>query len=77
VPSPDNVIDPVCGMKFDKTRAPFQREHNGETFYLCSTECAQKFDIDGEAYVATARLSLPGWGQTPHPESVVKQFRQQ
>jgi len=76
VSSSDDVIDPVCGMKFDKKRAPFEREHSGQTFYLCSAECAKKFDVDGEAYVATARLSLPGWGQTPHPDRVVKQFRQ-
>ena len=73
--SSDEVIDPVCGMSFDKNHAPFERVHDEQTFYLCSKECAKKFDADGEAYVATARLRLPGWGRTPHPESVIKQFR--
>jgi YHS domain-containing protein len=71
----DNVIDPVCGMTIIRTEAPHQREHGGSTYYLCSTECAKRFDTDGDAYATTAKLNLPGWGQTPHPEHVVKQFR--
>jgi YHS domain-containing protein len=73
--STDEVIDPVCGMTFRKALAPLVREHGGETFYLCSVECGAKFDGDADAYVAASRLALPGWGQTPHPENVVKQFR--
>ena len=73
--SDDKVIDPVCGMTLARVQAPFSREHTGTTYYLCSVECVGKFDQDGEAYVATARLQLPGWGETPHPESVVEQFR--
>jgi YHS domain-containing protein len=71
----DNVIDPVCGMTIVSTEAPHQREHGGSTYYLCSTTCAKRFDTDGDAYATTAKLNLPGWGQTPHPEHVVKQFR--
>ncbi|NUO39754.1 MAG: YHS domain-containing protein [Gemmatimonadaceae bacterium] len=70
-----HVIDPVCGMTIRATQAPFSREHAGVTYYLCSVECRAKFDADGEAYIAASRLSLPGWGQTPHPESVTEQFR--
>jgi Cu+-exporting ATPase len=72
----EQVIDPVCGMTIEKNRAPFEREHSGQVFHLCSAACAKKFDSDGDAYATTARLNLPGWGSTPHPESVVKQFRQ-
>jgi len=71
----EHVIDPVCGMTITKTQAPFSRDHQTVTYYLCSKECAARFDADGEAYVATARLGLPGWGETPHPDSVVEQFR--
>ena len=71
----DTVIDPVCGMTILRTEAPHQREHSGSTFYLCSIECAKRFDTDGDAYATAAKLNLPGWGQTPHPENVVKQFR--
>jgi YHS domain-containing protein len=71
----DNVIDPVCGMTIVKAEAPHHRDHQGSTYYLCSLECAKRFDTDGDAYATTAKLNLPGWGQTPHPENVVKQFR--
>ncbi|HEY5022267.1 MAG TPA: hypothetical protein VII30_07240 [Gemmatimonadaceae bacterium] len=73
----ENVIDPVCGMTITTAIAPFMREHNGGIFHLCSLDCATKFDADADAYAAVARLNLPGWGLTPHPESVTKQFREQ
>jgi len=71
----DGVIDPVCGMTISRSRAPVIRAHGDATFYLCSVQCAAKFDADADAYAAVSRLDLPGWGQTPHPESVTKQFR--
>ena len=74
--SSEHAVDPVCGMTIPKVRAPFDRAHEGVIYYLCSAECAARFDADGDAYAATSKLELPGWGQTPHPESVVKQFRQ-
>ena len=73
--SNDEVIDPVCGMTITKAKAPFNVDHNGLAYYFCSTQCASSFDADADAYAAAAKLSLPGWGETPHPESVVKQFR--
>jgi YHS domain-containing protein len=73
--SSEDAIDPVCGMTIRKSAAPLEREHSGMIFYLCSAECGAKFDSDADAYVAASRLGLPGWGETPHPESVVKQFR--
>ena len=71
----ETVIDPVCGMTIARAQAPFTREHTTTIFYLCSKECASKFDADADAYAAVAGLQLPGWGLTPHPESVAKQFR--
>jgi YHS domain-containing protein len=71
----ETVVDPVCGMTIGRTQAPFTKEHGVSVYYLCSIECAKKFDADGDAYAAAAALQLPGWGMTPHPESVVKQFR--
>ena len=73
--SGDEVIDPVCGMTIMRAESPHQREHGGTMYYLCSTACAARFDSDGDAYAATARLNLPGWGKTPHPDEVKKQFR--
>ena len=62
-------------MTMPRHAAPLVREHAEETFYLCSAQCGAKFDADADAYVAAAKLNLPGWGSTPHPENVVKQFR--
>jgi YHS domain-containing protein len=53
----------------------FSAEHNGAAYYFCSAQCASSFNADADAYAAAAKLNLPGWGQTPAPESVVKQFR--
>ena len=69
------VIDPVCGMTISTSQAPHVREHSGATWYLCSIECCLKFDADAPAYIAAAALDLPGWGRTPHPDSVTEQFR--
>ena len=71
----EHVIDPVCGMIMPMQAAPLERTHGGKTFYLCSAQCAAKFDADADAYSAAAKLNLPGWGSTPHPENVVRQFR--
>ena len=74
--TPDReVVDPVCGMTITISQAPYARDHTGTTYHLCSIECCVKFDADGDAYAAVARLNLPGWGETPHPEDIVAQFR--
>ena len=71
----DTVIDPVCGMTITRAQAPCRREHDGATYHFCSIECALRFDADAPAYVAVARLDLPGWGLTPHPPAIVEHFR--
>ncbi|MBX3196200.1 MAG: heavy metal translocating P-type ATPase [Microbacteriaceae bacterium] len=48
--SPTLVTDPVCGMKIDPTTAAATREHDGTTFYFCSTGCADTFDADPHRY---------------------------
>jgi len=32
----EQVKDPVCGMKIDRTRTALQGEHKGKTFVRCS-----------------------------------------
>ncbi|MDQ2636210.1 MAG: heavy metal translocating P-type ATPase, partial [Actinomycetota bacterium] len=44
------VIDPVCGMKVDPKTAAATREHEGTTFWFCSTGCAETFDADEHRY---------------------------
>jgi uncharacterized membrane protein YraQ (UPF0718 family)/YHS domain-containing protein len=37
------VTDPVCGMKVDKEKA-LTAEHDGHTFYFCSSDCREQFN---------------------------------
>jgi YHS domain-containing protein len=72
-----DVIDPVCGMTISISQAPCKRLHADATYHFCSVECAWKFDADADAYVAAARLDLPGWGMTPPPPAIVERFLQE
>lgn len=38
--------DVVCGMKVDPKKAAATSEVNGQTYYFCSQECKDKFDLD-------------------------------
>ncbi len=49
------VTDPVCGMKVDPQNAAATREHQGETFYFCSDQCALTFDDNPDKYAASAQ----------------------
>ena len=69
--SRQEAIDPVCGMTI-ATQGALTREHERETYYLCSAICADRFDIDAAAYVAVSRLGLEGWGRTPTPGFLMK-----
>ena len=42
--------DPVCGMDVDEANAT-KVEHNGQTFYFCNDECAQKFKQSPDRYM--------------------------
>lgn len=42
--------DPVCGMEVTPETAAAQRDHMGQTFYFCSTQCADTFDADPHKY---------------------------
>jgi len=44
------VIDPVCGMTIDPTRAAGERRVRRTTVYMCSDICLERFDADPEAY---------------------------
>src|ERR1700731_4338224 len=46
------VKDPVCGMNVDSATAKLRLEHAGETYYFCCGQCAEKFNVDPEKYLA-------------------------
>src|SRR6185436_8384450 len=37
------ALDPVCGMTVDPNRAAGSYEHEGTTYYFCSTHCLHRF----------------------------------
>src|SRR6185503_13428724 len=47
---------PVCGMSVSAETAAGMAEHNGQTFYFCSTGCETKFKSDPDKYLQTRRL---------------------
>ena len=68
------AIDPVCGMTVDPVRAAGRVEHEGTTYYFCSTGCAAKFSADPKTYLAgrkepmgPAVISIGGLKRSAHP----------
>ena len=45
-----NHLDPVCGMRVDKTDAAGEYEHEGIMYYFDSDECMRKFYEHPEEY---------------------------
>ncbi|MFO0863267.1 MAG: heavy metal translocating P-type ATPase [Gemmataceae bacterium] len=44
-------IDPVCGMPVDPATAAGSVEHDGATYWFCSTSCVRKFRTDPDQYL--------------------------
>lgn len=44
--------DPVCGMQVEESEAAGQSEHQGRTYYFCSSGCKDKFDANPEDYTS-------------------------
>jgi Cu+-exporting ATPase len=44
------VIDPVCKMQIDETKAAGKSEYNGTTYYFCAPVCKKKFDANPQQY---------------------------
>jgi len=48
-----SAIDPVCGMTVEPARVAGKAEHDGRTFYFCSTHCRNKFVAAPATYIKT------------------------
>ncbi len=46
----NKVKDPVCGMEIRPEDAAATEEHEGRTFYFCSTTCHDTFVKDPHRY---------------------------
>ena len=51
--------DPVCGMEVDPASAKHRAEHDGETYYFCSSGCKSKFLVDPNHFLKSAAQSVP------------------
>ena len=47
----ESVIDPVCGMTVDPSRAAGKQKHGDETYYFCSRRCMVKFIADPDTFL--------------------------
>jgi Cu+-exporting ATPase len=45
------MIDPVCGMKVTEASAAAAWEHDGKTYYFCSTGCFDRFREDPDRFL--------------------------
>ncbi|MFQ5693079.1 MAG: YHS domain-containing protein [Nitrospinota bacterium] len=48
------AIDPVCGMEVDESKAQYQQEYDGKTYYFCSEGCMKTFAADPEQCLSDA-----------------------
>jgi Cu+-exporting ATPase len=48
--TPNQVKDPVCGMKIRPQNAAGSSEFNGQTVFFCSQGCKQAFDANPAKY---------------------------
>lgn len=46
-----SVIDPVCGMYVDPSKARYKTVHKGKIYYFCSLHCKEAFEEDPERYL--------------------------
>jgi YHS domain-containing protein len=51
--APNKVVDPVCHMNLETTKAK-SAVHHGQVYYFCSQDCRAKFEADPSAYVKTS-----------------------
>ena len=70
--TPSRVKDPVCGMDVDPTTSEHHLVHDGTTYYFCSGQCRNKFDLAPDAYLSPATGHPTGHGHggnaaTPPP----------
>jgi len=52
-------IDPVCGMTVDPEHAAGSVEHEGKTYYFCSTHCVHRFRENPEAFLNRPDVNKP------------------
>ena len=54
---PDEVKDPVCGMKVAPATTEFRFEHHKSTFYFCSPRCLESFKKSPSKFIEPPKNS--------------------
>ena len=49
--SPQEAVDPVCGMTVDPESAAGSTEYDGHTYYFCNPHCIERFTADPQRYL--------------------------
>lgn len=47
----NEVLDPVCGMRFDMSQAVAEARYDGTTYHFCALGCRDAFASDPERYL--------------------------
>jgi YHS domain-containing protein len=45
--------DPVCSKSVDPKQASCKSEYQGQTYYFCSLQCKQLFDVEPREYITS------------------------
>jgi xanthine dehydrogenase accessory factor len=53
VATPEEAVDPVCGMTVDVASAHYVTEHDGVTYWFCAPGCQKAFEADPEGFLTT------------------------
>lgn len=46
--------DPICHMEVDEESAEFKSQYASQTYYFCSAECQEQFELRPEQYARAA-----------------------
>ena len=63
------AIDPVCGMQVERALAPVTARSAGQTYYLCSDRCRDRFEANQERRDVMSEAIDPVCGMTVDTES--------
>lgn len=52
----NEVLDPVCGMRFDESQAVAEARYEGTTYHFCATGCRDAFERDPERFLGEEEI---------------------
>ena len=70
--------DPVCGMMVDPHKAAGNLQHDGKTYFFCSTRCAERFEKEPDKFLTapgTAKMESPPGPEVQKARALAKGLR--